>query len=515
MNPHTPVRSFDQHHDRFLGSPVRNRILLAVLTLSVLLALTSGAGATTADSTASGHRVDITIEEILGGTTPAISGPTPLVSVAAPPDGSADDSLTDSQYDLPLGLGTLLTTGAIAVEAAGSADWGIDLATADVTIEDLELSLAGLLTLDAAAIAAGAQVLPEDEETCWSGTVNSGGATFQEATLGGSLVTVPISLPDEPETNEVVLDIPGTVTVTLNEQIDTYGRLIVHAVHIELHGLAVVGVGTLVGDIYLASADGALACGGADLSVTVAESADPALLGGSVVYTATVTNLGPERGIDALLAIPLSAAMELVSATPSRGNCSVTGQDVLCSFGDLRLDDTVTVAVEVTPVHGGVVSFAGDVAPANGDYYPDNNHFCELTEVEAEEPTTSADLSVELTDSADPITVGNYLTYTATVLHQGGSDVDTALVGVDLPFGAYLLWVVPEQGTCTGGMGDRHVSCDLGAMTASDEASVTLTTLVLVSGELEASALLSSPEADPDLTDNFDSELTQAEASGS
>ena len=78
-------------------------------------------------------------------------------------------------------------------------------------------------------------------------------------------------------------------------------------------------------DIRLGRVEALLACGGADVEVTLAGSGDPGAPGDPVVYTATVANLGPERAIDTLVDLPLSAAVRPRSATPSQGSCAIAG----------------------------------------------------------------------------------------------------------------------------------------------------------------------------------------------
>src|SRR5207342_2608098 len=76
--------------------------------------------------------------------------------------------------------------------------------------------------------------------------------------------------------------------------------------------------------------------------------------------------------------------------------------------------------------------------------------------------TTSADLSIVKTDSADPISPGNTLDYTITVTNTGPSDAVNLQItdAVPAPASFSITGVVASAGSCvTAG---NNVTCDLG-----------------------------------------------------
>jgi len=493
-------------HPRRPVPAVRAPLLVAARALAAVLAVASGAAAQTAESAAYGQRVDLTLAESAGGDVEIASGPAPLAAGAAPPAYDLADDASSTRVDGPPRLGTVLTTGAIEV-GARSALPALDDAEAGATVERLRLDLGGRLTLDADLVTANAEVLPDDGETCWAGTTADGGATLTNAALGGSLIPVRIQLPASPPPDYVAFAGPEA-TVILNEQVVGDGRMRVHAVHVRVEELVIADVGTLRGDVYIGRADAVVGCGGADVSVSIADAPDPGMVGAHVTYAATVSNAGPERALDTLLGALLPVSVDPISATPSQGECALAGRDVACSLGDVRVGETATVDVVVTPIHSGAIAVPIEVAAANSDVFTENNHAFESTLVHGQATVRSADLRVELADSADPIEVGQTLTYTLTVGHDGGVDVPSALATLELPFGMSLLSVTPGQGSCAG---DPTVVCDLGPMAAGGEVAVTVTLRVLRGGTLEATAVVSSAVDDLDLADNEDVEFTQAE----
>lgn len=479
---------------------------IAVLTLAALLAVAAGAAAQTAESTAFGQLVDLALTKSAGGEAGIESGPAPLADGAAPPAFDLAGDVFSTRVDGPPRLGTVLTTGSIEA-AARSAMPELDDAAAGVTVQRPRLDLGGRLTFDADAVSAGADVFPEDGASCWAGTMSGGGATLANAALGGSLVGVRIPLPESPEPNYVAFDGSG-VTVILNEQVIGDGRMSVHAVHVQVDELVIPNVGILRGDVYIGHAAAVVGCGGADVAVSIAGPPEPGMLGSNLTYTATVANLGPERALDTLLGALLPVSVDPVSATPSQGECALSGRTLACALGDLRAGETATVAVVVTAVHSGAIAVPIEVAAANSDVFTENNHVCVTTLVHGAASFKNADLRVALADSADPIEVGRTLTYTLTVRHDGGVAVPAAYATLELPSGMSLLSATPGQGSCSG---DPTVVCNLGGMVAGQQVPVTVTIRVDRGGTLQAAAVVSSAVNDPDLTDNQDVELTQAE----
>jgi len=89
-----------------------------------------------------------------------------------------------------------------------------------------------------------------------------------------------------------------------------------------------------------------------DLAVTIADSPDPVVPGGTLTYTATVTNLGPSAATDVPLEVFLPSDVTFVSATGPGWTCSESGGDVNCFLADLAAgaSSSVTIVVIAPPV---------------------------------------------------------------------------------------------------------------------------------------------------------------------
>ena len=118
-----------------------------------------------------------------------------------------------------------------------------------------------------------------------------------------------------------------------------------------------------------------------------------------------------------------------------------------------------------------------------------------------------ADLAVTKTDSPDPVTAGNNLTYTITVINKG-PDVATGATLIDtLPTSVNFVSATPSQGSCSyvSGIVSGIVTCNLGNLTASASgnlATVTILVKPVTPGAITNQVSVSSNTSDPNPNDN-------------
>jgi uncharacterized repeat protein (TIGR01451 family) len=91
-----------------------------------------------------------------------------------------------------------------------------------------------------------------------------------------------------------------------------------------------------------------IAAGGSDLAITKADAPDPVAVGGSLTYTLTVTNNGPDPSTDSTVTDTLPPGVTFVSATPSQGACSDAAGTVTCTLGPLAVGASATIQIVVT-----------------------------------------------------------------------------------------------------------------------------------------------------------------------
>ncbi len=241
---------------------------------------------------------------------------------------------------------------------------------------------------------------------------------------------------------------------------------------------------------------------GADLSLAKSDSADPALVGEPFTYTLTASNSGAETATSVTLTDTLPEGVDYVSSTPSQGACSEASGAVTCNLGDIGLNGSASVEVQVVPTAVGTVTNTASVQSAVPDPDGTDNSASETTTVDP-----VADLQLTKTDIQDPGLAGSNLTYALDVANSGPSDATSVTLTDTLPAGVTFQSASPSQGTCSEAAGT--VTCELGALAASSSATVQLAVRPGSAGEITNNATVSGAEHDPSQANNSDAETTQ------
>lgn len=127
----------------------------------------------------------------------------------------------------------------------------------------------------------------------------------------------------------------------------------------------------------------------------------------------------------------------------------------------------------------------------------------------------SADLSVTISDSPDPVRAGATLTYTLGVVNAGPDDATNVVLTDRLAKDASFVSADPDRGSCTASAGNKPtVTCILGAMfPVYDSVGVTIKVKApSKAGKISNSASVDSNVADPKKPNNNDSETTTVTA---
>ena len=117
---------------------------------------------------------------------------------------------------------------------------------------------------------------------------------------------------------------------------------------------------------------------------------------------------------------------------------------------------------------------------------------------------TTGDLGVTLTDAPDPVSVGNSLTYTATVRNNSTSQATGVTLTDTLPAGITFVSATGSQGTCALSAG--KVTCNIGNMPAVGNPGATVTATIVVKptqgGTLTNTVSVSGNQPDVNSNDN-------------
>ena len=251
----------------------------------------------------------------------------------------------------------------------------------------------------------------------------------------------------------------------------------------------------------------------ADVSIAKVDSLDPVPAGTGYSYTVTVTNIGPSDATSVTVSDVLPAALTFVSAVPDQGSCIEAAGTVTCGLGTISSGGSVDVVIAVdvpADASPAIVTNNVSVSTASPDPNSANDSAAEGTTI-----TAVADLSLSKIDSVDPVTAGTALPYTVTVTNSGPSDAASVVMVDTLPSGVTYVSAIPDQGTCAeaGGI----VTCALGSVANGTSVDIVITvdvaSDVVAGSSLVNTATVSSAAADPDISNNSDSESTVVDAS--
>lgn len=240
--------------------------------------------------------------------------------------------------------------------------------------------------------------------------------------------------------------------------------------------------------------------GSADLSLTLVDQPDPVNVNGTLIYTAVLTNNGPASAPGVIVTDSLPAGVSLVSATPSQGTCSTSGNAITCSLGTVATGGTATVLITVIPLTPGPLSTVATVSSGVADPNPANNQATASTTV-SPAASGSANISVSKTAAPNPASVNAPLVYTVTV-RNAGPDAAPGVVVVDaIPGGLTIGSISSTAGSCS--LSGRIMTCTIGALASGASAVVTIGVTPTTVGVIRNSATATSGLPDPSVGDNI------------
>ena len=253
----------------------------------------------------------------------------------------------------------------------------------------------------------------------------------------------------------------------------------------------------------------------ADLGITKTGREDVVAAGANVVWDVTVTNDGSSDATNVVITDTLPANTTF-NAALSSGECVAVGADVVCNLASLEADGSAALVIAATVDSavppGTTLTNSIAVEADEDDPNPLNDQTTEDTTVEQ-----VTDLSIVKTDSPDPITAGEALTWIVTVTNNGPSDASGVEIEDALPTGVTFVAFGPAPSSdpdCVEAAG--IVTCELAAIAAGDSVDVSIVGAVdagapagsIVLNEVEISAF---DGTDPNPLNNSDDEPTSVQ----
>ncbi|MCH7801338.1 MAG: DUF11 domain-containing protein, partial [Chloroflexi bacterium] len=232
----------------------------------------------------------------------------------------------------------------------------------------------------------------------------------------------------------------------------------------------------------------------ADLTITKSATPDPALVGASVTYTLTVTNIGPATSTNVVLTDNLPSSVSIVATSTTQGTCSGIAT-LTCNIGTLAVGASSTVTIVIIPTATGTLANSASVIGSEPDPNTSNNSATNTMTVSR----ATVDLAVTKTDAPDPVQAGQDITYTIIVTNNG-PDTSTPVTLIDvLPVGVTLAAASTTQGSCSG---TTVITCNLGILTSGASSTVTIVVKTASPGALMNTATVASADADTNSANN-------------
>jgi len=255
--------------------------------------------------------------------------------------------------------------------------------------------------------------------------------------------------------------------------------------------VATVGIG-------LIATSSAAAAATASLSVALAATPD------AEIYTATVSNAGPDPATNVTLTATLPSGIIPISVTPSPAcTFDFQGTTVTCSLGSIANGGSTIVTIDIHPITIGTKTLSVQVAAAETDPNLNDN-------TASAGPTINgvgiSDVQVTLFDVPDPIRVGQVLLYVAQVLNIQDDDAANVVVEVTIPPSVTFLAAASDRGACS--VSGRRITCPIGRLSPSQTSNAFVAVAPTTSGYIWASALASLTTPDPNDRNNASSTRT-------
>lgn len=241
----------------------------------------------------------------------------------------------------------------------------------------------------------------------------------------------------------------------------------------------------------------------AELSFVKTARQSQVAVGARAQFDLSVDNRGDSNVNSLVLIDDLPAGTRFVSALGEGWNCNASGQTVDCRRDVLAPlgRSSVVIEVEATTV-GSLINRARLSALGLNATLLAN-----ATLVVIEAPA-SADLSIDKSDSADPVQAGAEFDYRLRVRNAGPAAATGVRVTDNLPAG---LEFVSAQGSGWQCAGTQNISCDLaGSLAVGAESTVSLRVRTASSANAPISniASVSAQQTDPVSSNNSDGEST-------
>ena len=254
----------------------------------------------------------------------------------------------------------------------------------------------------------------------------------------------------------------------------------------------------------------------ADLSVTVSDAPDPVGPDGTLVYTATMGNAGPDAATDATFSVSNNGSLQFQAITAPAGfTCTPPAVGAAPTFtctnpslaagANVQFTLTTHAEADVLGTSDGTITTSFSVSSAVSD--PDGTDNAENEDTAYAVP--DADLAITASGAPGSVASGDDIAYSVSLRNDGPDAAATAQFSAVLEANLRFVSLSPPPGfTCTTPAAGANgtVTCSAASFAAGASAALTLVAqldaALTGNGTVSQTFALSSATADPDGSDN-------------
>lgn len=248
----------------------------------------------------------------------------------------------------------------------------------------------------------------------------------------------------------------------------------------------------------------------ATLSIATFDAPDPAFQSADILYSFAVSNSGPSTTHDTQLVVTFPPGMSLSPASGASPLYCSGSATVTCDLGSISAGSFNIVTLVANAEFTGSYTVNSSLTSNETSTPAVDSESTQVNPLPASPPPI-ADLLITMVDAADPVVVGNSITYNITATNNNGPNIaQNTIITVALPGGTQFI-SAPSNCTHNGGV----VTCNIGALAVNISTNIAISVQTSSEGTFSAYATISdSVGNDPELTNNAVFQVTKVNASG-
>jgi uncharacterized repeat protein (TIGR01451 family) len=239
----------------------------------------------------------------------------------------------------------------------------------------------------------------------------------------------------------------------------------------------------------------------ANMSIALLEDIDPVFVGENFTYKMRISNNGPQAASNAVATLVLHANTAFVSADSA--DCSESAGTVRCTSSSIGNGSSDRFDILVTALTVGTANATITASSSVLDTTTNNNSNTVSTIINALPVAGEADLSIVISDNADPVATGDQLIYNLVASNAGPDTAENVALLFMLPTNTSF---VSASAGCSENSG--LVTCTIASLASNASETRTVTLLTTVSGSVMANVSISSDTTDATAANNSASETT-------